>query len=92
MFLFVLKEAKDHIIGKEKLGDTRAETKAKKAKPAPKRSTTINKAIEEGKDSFSLSPWYTHHCLFLYTPANEVQGGGGYIGFTMEHVFIGKNW
>lgn len=55
-FLFVLKEAKDHIIGKEKLGDTRAETKAKKAKPAPKRSTTINKAIEEGKDSFSLSP------------------------------------
>lgn len=43
------KEAKDHIIGKEKLGDTRAETKAKKGKPAPKRSTTINKAIEEAK-------------------------------------------
>lgn len=55
MTLFVLKEAKDHIIGKEKLGDTRAETKAKKAKTAPKRSTTINKAIEEGKNSFSLS-------------------------------------
>lgn len=55
MTLFVLKEAKDHIIGKEKLGDTRAETKAKKAKTAPKRSTTINKAIEEGKNSFFLS-------------------------------------
>ncbi|XP_062581150.1 uncharacterized protein LOC134242955 [Saccostrea cucullata] len=44
------KEAKDHLLGKEKLGDTRAETKAKKSKPsAPKRSTTIKKAIEEAK-------------------------------------------
>lgn len=70
MTLFVLKEAKDHIIGKEKLGDTRAETKAKKAKTAPKRSTTINKAIEEGKNSFFLSTpppkkiciWFEVHC------------------------------
>ncbi|XP_078335357.1 uncharacterized protein LOC111132294 [Crassostrea virginica] len=47
------KEAKDYILPKEKLGDTRAETKAKKAKPsAPKRSTTIKKAIEEAKTVF----------------------------------------
>ena len=46
---FNFQEAKDYILPKEKLGDTRAETKAKKAKPsAPKRSTTIKKAIEEG--------------------------------------------
>lgn len=66
MFLFVLKEAKDHIIGKEKLGDTRAETKAKKGKPAPKRSTTINKAIEEGKAEFLLISLVHTLCIFFF--------------------------
>ncbi|XP_048752864.2 uncharacterized protein LOC125664222 [Ostrea edulis] len=45
------KEAKERVLGKEKLGDTRAETKlSKKSKPgALKRFSTINKAIEEAK-------------------------------------------
>lgn len=41
------KEAKG-ILGNEKLGDTRAETKSKKGKPAgPKRTSTIAKTMEE---------------------------------------------
>lgn len=37
------------MLGNEKLGDTRQETKKKGAKPsAPKRSATIQKTLEEG--------------------------------------------
>lgn len=41
------KEAKDYIIGNEKLGDTRQETKRKAAKPSLKKTNTIAKTIAE---------------------------------------------
>lgn len=72
MFLFVLKEVKDYIIGKEKLGDIRVEIKVKKVKLVFKWFIIINKVIEEGKDSFFLFSWYIYYCLFFYIFVNEV--------------------
>ncbi|KAK3104403.1 hypothetical protein FSP39_001314 [Pinctada imbricata] len=44
------KEAKAHILGKEKLGDTRQQTKATTGKPSTmKKTSSISKAIEEAK-------------------------------------------
>lgn len=50
---FWFQEAKG-LLGNEKLGDTRQETKAKKGKPAgPKRTSTIAKTMQEGNSDNS---------------------------------------
>lgn len=63
---FWFQEAKG-LLGNEKLGDTRQETKAKKGKPAgPKRTSTIAKTMQEGNSDNShsldtitcISVWY----------------------------------
>lgn len=67
---FFSQEAKERVLGKEKLGDTRAETKlSKKSKPgALKRFSTINKAIEEGRRKL----WKTKGFKFQFINASFV--------------------
>ena len=69
LLISILQEAKAYYIGKEKLGDTRQQTKASKP-TGMKKTSSISKAIEEGKNGSINSPgdyWNNDYCNILIT-------------------------